>query len=119
MIDHAHAADEKHGAASGREQQAWNAAAQVCEFSHRHQRVDETVVVRAESLRFALLGVEADDDLHAEQRLDEEAADVGAAVAHAGDRRLEPRAISHQRPERDGHDREAHDETARDRGETG
>ena len=110
VIDHAHAADEKH------ERRFRPRAADPGTPPDRYvsRRIDISASMNA-SLRARKrdasrsCALNADDHLHPEQRLDEEAADVGAPVAHAGDRGLEPRAIAHERPERDRQHREAHE----------
>ena len=78
------------------------AAREVRQPLHRHERANERVVPRAEPLDFTLLRVGGHDQFHALQRLDQKAADIGAALPKHRDLRLEPPAVIGECPQAQG-----------------
>ena len=97
--NHLEAAVQKHRAGAGRQDQPGKPSCEVGEELHRHQRADELAVLVAEVRDLALLRVRRHDQPHALQRLDEEAADVGAALAQHRHVSLETALIAHERPD--------------------
>ena len=101
--DHARSAVEEHGRRAQRHHEAGQPSGQVGESLHAHQRVDEAVIEAPEATALPLLRIRRHHQRRGLQRLDQEAADVGAALAQVGDARLELGPVAHEQPQADWH----------------
>ncbi len=84
-VDHQLAAVEKNRRGGQRQHRSRHSAAQKRSQLHAHQRVDEAPVALPESIRLARFGVRGDDQTDSQQRFEQKAADVGAALADGAD----------------------------------
>ena len=89
-VDDAEAAVEERDRRADRQHRAGQAAGEIGDALHAHQRLDEGAVEAAKPILLALLRVRRDDERRRLQRLDQEAADVGAALPQIGDAAFEP-----------------------------
>ncbi len=83
--------ENKRGAES--EHRSGQRACKVRHHLHRKQRVDKALILLPESSDFRFLSVRSNDQPHAHQGLDQEAADVCAPLTHSLDVAGELRAI--------------------------
>ena len=81
-IDHQLSAVEEDGRGGSGEHRAGDRAGQKRRQLHAHEGVQKALVAGAEAFHLARLGVGRDHQPHAQQGLEQEAADIGAALAH-------------------------------------
>ena len=112
-VNHLEAAVEKHRAGAGGQDQPGQAAREIGEQLHRHQRLHERRVPLAEPLHLAFLRVGCHHQPHALDRFDQEAADLGAALPEYRDVILESSSITYQRPDAERRGRGADEEQPR------